>query len=40
MSVKNLVAVDWNSISLKFNAQKGEKISLEIQFCILFSVSS
>jgi hypothetical protein len=25
MSVKNLVAVDWNSISLKFNTQKGEK---------------
>jgi hypothetical protein len=25
MSVKNLVAVDWNSISLKFNTQKGKK---------------
>jgi len=25
MSVKNLVAVDWNSISLKFNTQKGGK---------------
>jgi hypothetical protein len=36
MSVKNLVAVDWNSISLKFNTQKGEKISLEIQFYIRF----
>ena len=24
MSVKNLVAVDWNSISLKFNTQKGK----------------
>lgn len=40
MSVKNLVAVDWNSISLKFNTRKGEKIPLEIRFYILFFVSS